>query len=272
MSATQPAPDIDVYAALFAACGGTDEPYLRLHYPRFVATRARFLANWNRSERGALLDVGAHWLHQSLLYALDGFAVTALDVPATFDDMHVRALAERHDIRLLTDAHPEQAQALRALPNDSFDVVLFTEIIEHLTFNPVAMWREIYRVMKPGARIVVTTPNYYGLRRLLRALWRFARADGGSVAVDNLLRQPSFAHHWKEYSLRELRRYFQLLSPDFAVSQRAYVAKYESAEAHRLIDGAARGVEWMLPALRPNLYLEVTLMHKRQGIVVEPRW
>lgn len=264
--------DVDAYVALFTDCGGTDEPYLRLHYPRFIATHARFLSRWNRERRGALLDVGAHWLHQSLLYALDGFAVTALDVPTTFDDDHVRALAARHGMRLLSDPQPESAQALRALPDDTFDVVLFTEIIEHIAFNPVAMWREIYRVMKPDARIIVTTPNYYGLRRVLRALARFTHGDGGSVTIDNLLHQPSFAHHWKEYAARELQCYFRTLSPDFTVTHLAHVGKYEASATHPVIDWFLRGIETLLPPLRPNLYLEINLTRKEHGITVQPRW
>src|SRR5438445_2628491 len=264
--------DFDHYLAYFEACGGTDVPYLRLHFPRFLATRQRFLSQRNNEARGAFLDVGAHWLHQSLLYALDGFAVTAVDVPTTFDDMHVRALAERHGIRLLSEPEHERAHALRALPENSVDVVLFTEIIEHITFNPVAMWREIYRVMKPGGRIVVTTPNFYGLRRLLRATGRFVRGEGGSVAVDSILHQPSFAHHWKEYSLRELRHYFCTLSSDFVPGHTAYVTKYEASAVHPAIDTILRCIESLFPSLRPNLYVEIVLLQKTQEIAIDPQW
>jgi SAM-dependent methyltransferase len=46
------------------------------------------------------------------------------------------------------------------LPFDdgSFDVVVFGEVIEHL-FDPDSALDEIHRVLKPGGRLIVTTPN-----------------------------------------------------------------------------------------------------------------
>ncbi len=264
--------NIDEYVALFEACGGTDVPYLRLHFPRYIATQRRFLAKWPRRAGAALLDVGAHWLHQSLLYALSGFEVTALDVPTTFQNPHVSALADQHSIRLVAEPSPDSAQALSALPDDSFDVVLFTEIIEHITFNPVAMWREIHRVMKPGAHLVVTTPNYYALRGRAWHWLRFLRGRGSGVDVDNLLEQPSFAHHWKEYSLVELQHYFARLSPDFRQIAATHLGKYERSGQHWLIDGCARFVEKILPPLRPNIYMQLELRNKDNKIVVTPHW
>lgn len=122
------------------------------------------MSNWDRARGNKLLDIGAHWLHQAILYAIDGFEVTGVDLPVTFDRDNVRALAKAHDIRLLPNSDLEHASALKEIPDNTFDIVLFTEIIEHITFNPVAMWRQIYRIMKPGARLIVTTPNYYALR------------------------------------------------------------------------------------------------------------
>src|SRR5262249_37284622 len=143
-----------------------------------------------------MLDIGAHWLHQALLYSLDGFEVNALDVPATLDDARVRSLALAHGIRLLPNADLENPAALAVLPDDSFDVVLMTEVIEHLAFNPVTLWREIHRVMKAGGRLVITTPNYYALRTRLRQWSRSLRALGGGVAVEQVLQLRTFGHHW----------------------------------------------------------------------------
>ncbi|MEP6939268.1 MAG: methyltransferase domain-containing protein [Rudaea sp.] len=263
--------DIDAFLSRFEACGGTDEPYLRAHFARFVKTQQRFLAERKRTS-AAILDVGAHWLHQSLLYALRGFEVTALDTAETFQDPHVKKLAEQYGITLLPEPDLAVPQALGGVPSDSFDVVLFTEIIEHLTFNPVAMWKQIYRVMKPGARLVVTTPNYYALRGRAWRWSRFLSGAGAGLRVETLLSQPTFAHHWKEYSLTELRRYFSALSPDFRFVRAEHVEKYGPSQRSHLVDGCARLIERCAPVLRPELYLELELSTKNAGIVVEPRW
>jgi 2-polyprenyl-3-methyl-5-hydroxy-6-metoxy-1,4-benzoquinol methylase len=207
-----------------------------------------------------------------VLYATDGFPVTALDLPATFDLPEVRALARRHDIRLIANADLEDPSALESIADDTFDVVLFTEVIEHLAFNPVCMWRALHRVMKPRAVIVVTTPNYYGLRARAHAWWRALRLLGAGVDVDQLLGVRTFGHHWKEYSRRELIRYFGRLSSDFACTRLAYTEEYHPAFLSNPRRRPALWLEHLVPPLRPDLYLEVELTRKEAGIVIEPHW
>jgi 2-polyprenyl-3-methyl-5-hydroxy-6-metoxy-1,4-benzoquinol methylase len=53
-----------------------------------------------------------------------------------------------------------------SLPDASFDVILSTEVIEHLE-NPRATLREFFRLLRPGGHAVITTPNQESLRSLL---------------------------------------------------------------------------------------------------------
>jgi 2-polyprenyl-3-methyl-5-hydroxy-6-metoxy-1,4-benzoquinol methylase len=269
---TDEIPTFEEYAALFAAHGDGGAEYLQRHFPRFAATKQRLLSHRNRAARNQVLDVGAHWLHQSVLYAIDGFAVSALDLPATFDIDSVRSLAKAHSIELLPNADLEYPTALKAVADDTFDIVLFTEVIEHLAFNPVAMWREIYRVMKPGARIVVTTPNYHALRTRARQWWRAMRGFGAGVDVELVLGVRTLGHHWKEYSRRELEHYFALLSPDFSCQNFAYMKGSRQSTTGKPSVELALLLERLIPFVRPDLYVEVELTRKTAGIVVEPHW
>ncbi len=263
---------IEEFEKLFAAYGGTDVPYLRAHFPRFVETKRRFLSLWDRARGNRVLDVGAHWLHQALLYALDGFEVTALDLPITLDTDRARELARHYPITLLPNSDLEHPTALAKIPDNAFDIVLFTEIIEHITFNPVAMWREIYRVMKPGARIVVTTPNHYALRGRTWNWLRFLRGMGGGVGVGDIVMRHTNTQHWKEYSVRELAAYFTLLSPDFACRHGAHVEAYRQKYRDKRGSSIVLTLEHLVPILRPDVYLEVELLRKDKGIVIEPHW
>lgn len=51
-----------------------------------------------------------------------------------------------------------------------FDFVLFCEIIEHLVQNPTWALVEIHRVLKPGGRVLITTPNVLRLQNVLALL------------------------------------------------------------------------------------------------------
>ena len=263
---------LDEFVATFAPHGGTDDEYLRRHFSRHIATKKRLLAHLDGTSGKQVLDIGAHWLHQSLLYAIGGFAVTALDLPATLESESVRRLARAHSIRLLPNTDLEHPASLAAIADDTFDIVLFTEVIEHLAFNPVQMWREIYRVMKPGARIVVTTPNYYALRTRIRHWLRTTRGRGGGVTVEQVLSLHTLGHHWKEYSRAELLRYFSMLSPDFVCRNFAYVESCRPFVSKKAGRRLVRWLERVFPTLRPDLYVEIELTCKDKGIVIEPHW
>jgi SAM-dependent methyltransferase len=57
------------------------------------------------------------------------------------------------------------------LPDASVDTVISCETIEHLS-DPVQALREFRRVLRPGGRLILTTPNYFGPFGLYRAYLR----------------------------------------------------------------------------------------------------
>ena len=264
-----PGMTLDQYLEYFAACGGTDDGYLRTHWPRFRDTKARFDAGWDKAKGTRVLDVGAHWLHQALLFALDGYQVTASDLGVQMRHPNVASLAAAHGIELVGNDDLEHPLAFSRLPDGAFDVILFGEIIEHITFNPVPMWREFHRLLAEGGRIVVTTPNYYSAAAIGRRLRR-GIGGGGGIPVDEILAFHTHGHHWKEYSRRELVRYFEMLSPDFRVH--ATVVEDERDAPGSLRSKLAHGVARAIPSLRSRLHVEIDLPRKARGIAIQPHW
>jgi len=62
-------------------------------------------------------------------------------------------------------------------PADAFNVVLASHLIEHLN-APAALVAEVRRILAPGGRFFVTTPNISGFQaRLFRGRWRSAIFD-----------------------------------------------------------------------------------------------
>lgn len=56
-------------------------------------------------------------------------------------------------------------------PEASFDVIVSAEVIEHLE-NPRAVAREWYRLLRPGGKLLFSTPNNESWRSLLSLLMR----------------------------------------------------------------------------------------------------
>lgn len=251
----------------------TDSGYLHAHFPRFLETKRIFDETADPAGPKHVLDIGAHWLHQSLLWRHAGHEVTAADIPATLSLPHVQALAARNQISLVVYDRLDTGIALAAVPDNSIDVVLFCEILEHITFNPMLLWGEVYRVLAPKGKIVVTTPNYYWARGRAWNLPRLARRSGGGLPVSEILHTPTYGPHWKEYSMREVIEYFRTISADFQVTKAEYVPDPRKRNRPRKVkDSAVDFLEALHRVLYWGLHVEIELSSKQAGIAVTPHW
>ena len=79
-------------------------------------------------------------------------------------------------------------------PDGSFDEVIFSQVIEHIPRHPNIM-AEVNRVMRPGGRLIIGTPDY------ARMFW---------VILEwfyNALKPEAYAHeHISHYTLRSMRQ------------------------------------------------------------------
>ncbi|GAB1455423.1 hypothetical protein MASR2M48_07300 [Spirochaetota bacterium] len=63
------------------------------------------------------------------------------------------------------------------LPDESYDVVMATHLIEHLN-DPRSFLKEARRLMRPGARLYLITPNASGFQaRIMGSRWRSVIRD-----------------------------------------------------------------------------------------------
>jgi len=79
-----------------------------------------------------------------------------------------------------------------------FDGVIYCEILEHLVRDPIAVFAEIHRVLKPGGWLLITTPNVarrQNVTRLARGLNMYDPYSGYGP----------YGRHNREYTAAELR-------------------------------------------------------------------
>jgi len=120
-----------------------------------------------------------------------------------------------------------------------------------------------YKVIAPGGKIIVTTPNFYRAGGRAWDWKRFLMGFGRGISTLEVLSTHTMGHHWKEYSLRELQHYFCLLSPDFDCVKGEYTNDKELKDMTFL-----DRFKW----LRQGIYLEVEVAKKSNGITIIPGW
>ena len=165
----------------------------------------RFLHTWGmvRDEKGRALELGANPYFTTWL--LDEF--TDLDVRlANYFGALGTDLVQKVSFRdrdgatremSLTSAQFNMEEDPFPYEDDSFDVVLFCEIIEHLLMDPLHSLREIHRVLRPGGLLVTTTPNVARLGNVLSMV-------AGENIYDPYSGHGPYGRHNREYTLHEL--------------------------------------------------------------------
>lgn len=152
---------------------------------------------------GTLLELGSPPFHTTLLVGkFRGYQVTT--TAGVLDQR--RSLTQRLRSAAFAETHSFECQCFDLererfpFADDSFDVVLFCEVIEHLSENPVFALSEIHRVLRPGGRLVLSTPNAGRSANLLRLFF------GGNVFDLYHLGSPlRGSRHSREFTLAELR-------------------------------------------------------------------
>lgn len=193
--------------------------YFDYHEKRYVRMAESISA---RLPKGAtILDVGSHYLHSSIILNELGYELYAVDVSAFWEIEFIQQRIEAYNIQGVAEDDLESFESIKDW-SDRFDCVLFTEIMEHITFNPVLFWTRIYHVMKEGGFIYVTTPNVFALPNVIRAFKNILSLKGIGIRVQDVFDHVTYGHHWKEYSKREMKEYFKMLSNDFGVECRYF--------------------------------------------------
>ncbi|WP_448592017.1 class I SAM-dependent methyltransferase [Thermoflexus hugenholtzii] len=123
-----------------------------LFYHRIYQHSVRQVSQVTGLRGGRLLDVGGGSGHRTRFFQKVGFKCTVLDV----DERPLQIARERFGLRTIYGVL-EQAD----LPPESFDIVTFYAVIEHLP-DPRSTLQAAHRILRPGGWLVALVPVLSG--------------------------------------------------------------------------------------------------------------
>jgi SAM-dependent methyltransferase len=124
---------------------------------------------------------------------------------------------------------------------ESFDAVVYCEVLEHLIEDPARSLEHIHRVLKPMGELLLTTPNP---ARLIN-LWRLFRQ--GTI-YDGFSGYGIYGRHNREYSRRELIELFE--GTGYCVTRCTTVETTSDNTLRRLVARLGYGEHHLLVARR----------------------
>ena len=151
--------------------------YARSHAARH-ADALRRIRSWARGRRLRVLELGASpYCFTALLARQIECEITCVNIPPGVWPGEMASYAPT-DVLLESGGWRCQVPVLLMnverdlLPFDdeSFDVVLCMDLLQHLGYHPTWMFCEARRVLRPDGRLLLTAPNALSLRRLLSLL------------------------------------------------------------------------------------------------------
>jgi len=151
--------------------------FYRILYARSVQQVLRITGLRN----GRLLDVGGGTGHRTAFFQQVGWTCAVLDP----DERALRVARQRFGLQ----TYHGLLETLD-LPPESFDVITFYAVIEHLP-DPHHTLRAAYRLLRPGGWIVAMVPILYGWQLFLGIYWHQVREAPRHVALPT----PEGMHH-----------------------------------------------------------------------------
>lgn len=150
-----------------------------------------------------VVELGAAPGDQICSYATLGHRATAVDLDEAADEWgtgeagRMRRMLAEHDVRFVRWNLEEIPYPL---DDDAFDVVLMTEVYEHLREYPIRSLQEARRILRPGGRLYFTTPN----AAYVRNRWELLRGHSVATALPDWIGGLPHARHAREYTFAEV--------------------------------------------------------------------
>lgn len=168
-----------------------------------------------------------HRLFPDLVFVTADRPVTG-DERVFFESISRQAGAAAHVMVDLTD--PAFLTADQRAAFGTFDLILLTEVLEHLLVHPVVVLKQLRELLRPGGHLYLTAPNFFSVHHLAEVAQRinpqavFPRAGNGDTH-----------YHHREPCMREVLGF--LVEAGFEIAAFYFSGCWEdAATTARLVD------------------------------------
>jgi len=192
-----------------------------------------------------------------------GFEVHTYDIPEFQQNGNLNKLYSKYNIHPSSGYLQDVGKTGLPYPDDHFDAVILSEVLEHLSFNPLPVLQEINRTLKKGGILYITTPNQVRKTNRINILFGLSIRNTINDSVIQLdgEKKTICGIHWREYTLLELIQLLEITG--FTVS--TYYFSTISKTKYSIINNILNGMMSVLMSVFfPSLENSITIIaHKK---------
>jgi len=120
--------------------------------------------------------------------------------------------------------------------DNAFDGIVFNELFEHLRINPIFTLSEVLRVIKPGAPVMISTPNLRSVEGIRNFLFHNRAYSCSADVYDEYAKLEKLGHmgHVREYTTKEVTSF--LTKVGFKVTHMLFRGDVDSSWGNWLIN------------------------------------
>jgi SAM-dependent methyltransferase len=174
------------------------------HTLRYGGRKIRILryvqAHTPENQTPQLLDVGAQFGALTIYATRLGCRAAALDY-----GMYAKAFREAVADRGVDYRDCDLGREPLPFADNSFDFAAYTDVIEHHAFSPKHVLAEIHRVLVPGGRLILATPNHASIYNRIKLFFGGSVNDEFDYFFNTTADAKTYPGHHREFTRAEIR-------------------------------------------------------------------